>query len=65
MTVITMMVSEPGGSLAMTVAVRLGDCPGLAELMMESLRCSHDRTVSRPHPSLAIFSMPSAMANRR
>ena len=65
MTVITMMVLEPRGSLAMTVVARLGDCPGLAELMMESLCCSHDGTVSRPHPSLAVFSMPSAMANRR
>ena len=65
MTVITMMASEPGGLLTTMVAARLGDCPGLAESMMESLRCSHDGTVSRPHPSLAVFSMPSAMANRR
>ena len=65
MTVITMMALEPGGLLTMMVAARLGDCPGLAESMMESLRCSHDGTVSWPHPSLAVFSMPSAMANRR
>ena len=60
-----MMASEPGDLLAMTVAARLNDCPGLVESMIESLHCSHEVAVSLPHPSLAVFSMPSAMSNRR
>ena len=65
MTVITMMASEPGDFQAMKVAVRLGDCPGLVELMMASLRCSHEVTVSRLHPSLVVFEMANKMAKRR
>ena len=64
MTVITMMASEPGDFQEMKVAARLGDCPGLVKSTTESLRCSHEVTVSWPHLSLAVFSMPSAMANR-
>ena len=65
MTVITMMASEPGDFQAMKVAARLGDCPGLVESMMASLRCSHEVTVSRLHPSLVVFKMANEMTKRR
>ena len=65
MSVITTMASEPWGLQAMTVAARLGNCPGLVESMIEKLCCSHEVIVTQPHPSLTVFLMPSAMANKR